>query len=78
MIKQRYSIRPWSVGKTWPSEKYMFRKGKSAIEGDAKESWSEIKTKGELNKRRLGWRFAWSGSTEKKEASHLLEVRGRH
>ena len=26
----------------------------------------------------LGWRLAWWGSTEKKEASHLLEMRGRH
>ena len=30
------------------------------------------------NKRRLGCRLAWWGSTEKKEASHLLGLRGRH
>ena len=29
-------------------------------------------------RRRLGWRLAWWGSTEKKEASHLLGLRGRH
>ena len=28
--------------------------------------------------RRLGWRLVWWGSTEKNEASHLLELRGRH
>ena len=32
----------------------------------------------EPNRRRLGWRLAWWGSTEKKEASHLLGLRGRH
>ena len=31
----------------------------------------------ELSRRRLGWRLAWWGSTEKKEASHLLGLRGR-
>ena len=30
------------------------------------------------SKRRLGWRLAWWGSTEEKEASHLLGLRGRH
>ena len=38
--------------------KNMFRKGKSAIEGDPKKSWSGIETEGKLNKRRLGWRLA--------------------
>ena len=32
----------------------------------------------EPSRRRLGWRLAWWGSTEKKEASHLLELRGTH
>ena len=30
------------------------------------------------SKRRLDWRLAWWGSTEKKEASHFLGLRGRH
>ena len=38
----------------------------------------ELKRRRELNKRRLGWRLAWWGSTEKNEASHLLGLRGRH
>ena len=38
----------------------------------------ELKQEWKLSKRRLGWRLAWWGSTEKKEASHLLELRGRH
>ena len=28
--------------------------------------------------KRLGWSLAWWGSTEKKKALHLLELRGRH
>ena len=33
----------------------------------------------ELSKRRLGLKLTWWGSSEKKEeASHLLELRGRH
>ena len=37
-----------------------------------------LKWRCELSKRRLGWRLAWQGSTQKKEASHLLKLRGRH
>ena len=37
-----------------------------------------LKWRRELNKRRLGWRCAWWESIEKKEASHLLGLRGRH
>ena len=37
----------------------------------------ELKRRREFNKRRLGWRLALWGSTEK-EASHLLGLRGRH
>ena len=36
-----------------------------------------LKRRREPSRRRLGWRLAWWGSTEK-EASHLLELRGRH
>ena len=38
----------------------------------------ELKRRQEPSKRRLGWRLAWWESTEKKEASHLLGLRGRH
>ena len=37
----------------------------------------ELKRRREPSRRRLGWRLAWWGSTEKKEASHLLGLRGR-
>ena len=37
----------------------------------------ELKWRRELNKR-WGWRLAWWGSTEMKEASHFLRFRGRH
>ena len=37
-----------------------------------------LKWRQEPSIRRLGWRLAWWGSTEKKEASHLLGLRGRH
>ena len=37
-----------------------------------------LKRRREPSRRRLGWRLALWGSTEKKEASHLLGLRGRH
>ena len=37
-----------------------------------------LKRRREPSRRRLGWRLAWWGSTEKKEASHLLGLRGRY
>ena len=37
-----------------------------------------LKRRREPRRRRLGRRLAWWGSTEKKEASHLLGLRGRH
>ena len=37
-----------------------------------------LKRRREPNKRRWGWRLAWWGSTEKKEVSHFLGLRGRH
>ena len=37
-----------------------------------------LKRRREPSRRRLGWRLAWWGSTRKKEASHLLGLRGRH
>ena len=37
-----------------------------------------LKRRRELSRRRWGWRLAWWGSTEKKEASHLLRLSGRH
>ena len=37
-----------------------------------------LKRRREPSKRRLDWRLAWWGSTEKKEASHFVGLRGRH
>ena len=37
-----------------------------------------LKRMREPSKRRLGWSLPWWGSTEKKEASHFLGLRGRH
>ena len=37
-----------------------------------------LKQRREPSRRRLGWRLAWWGSYEQKEASHLLGWRGRH
>ena len=37
-----------------------------------------LKLRQEPCKRRLGWRLAWLVFTEKKVASHLLRLRGRH
>ena len=36
-----------------------------------------LKRRREASKRRLGWRLAWWGSTEKKKVSRLLGLRGR-
>ena len=36
-----------------------------------------LKRRREPRRRRLGWRLAWWGSTEKMEASHLIGLRGR-
>ena len=36
-----------------------------------------LKWRREPSRRRLGWRLAWWGSTEKKEASYFLGLRGR-
>ena len=55
----------------------MFRKGKGAIEGDPKGSWSGIETEAG-NEKRWGWRLVWWESAEKKETSHLLQLRERH
>ena len=37
-----------------------------------------LKRRWEPSKRKLDWRLAWWGSTEKKEALYLLRLRGRH
>ena len=37
-----------------------------------------LKRRREPSRRRWGWRLVWWGSTEKKETSHLLALRGRH
>ena len=37
-----------------------------------------LKRRREPSRMRLGWRLAWWGSTENKEASHLVGLRGRH
>ena len=39
---------------------------------------TDLKRRREPSRRRLGWKLAWWGSTEKKEASHFLGLRGRH
>ena len=37
-----------------------------------------LKRRRESSRRRLSWMWAWWGSTEKKKASHLLGLKGRH
>ena len=56
----------------------MLRKGKSAVEGVPKKVGVGLKRRREPSRRTLGCRLALWGSTEKKEASHLLGLRGRH
>ena len=37
-----------------------------------------LKRRREPSRKRLGWRLAWWGSTEKNEASHFFGLKGRH
>ena len=53
----------------------MLRKGKKVT---TRKVGVGFKWRREPSRRRLDWRLAWWGSTEKKEASHLLGLRGRH
>ena len=55
----------------------MFRKKRVQSKVTPRKFGVELKQRRELNKRRLGWRLAWWGFTEK-EASHFLRLRGRH
>ena len=56
----------------------MLRKGKSADEGDPKKSWSGIETEAGVEYAGVVLEVILVGSTEKKEASHFLGLRGRH
>ena len=58
-------------------QRYIFREGKNAFEGDLQKNQIGIEAERGVEKETWGWRLAWSGST-KKEASHLLGLRGRH
>ena len=58
------------------SEDTCLKKEESAVEGDPEKSWMGLKRRREPSRRRLGWRLAWWGSTEKKKVSHLLGLRG--
>ena len=70
---QRKTLKRWKNFQ----RRYMFRKGcRNGVEDNPKKSW--IETEAGINKKKLGRRLAWWGSTEKKEASHLLGLRGRH
>ena len=46
--KKKYSVRPYDEAKLGLQRRNMFRKGKSAIEGDPKKSWSGIETEWEV------------------------------
>ena len=66
-------------GKCGLQRRYMLRKGKSAVSKvTPRKVGVGSKRRREPSRRRLGWRLSWWGSTEKKEASHLLRLRGRH
>ena len=46
MMKQRYNISLETRKKLGLQRRYMFRKGKSAIESDPKKTWSGIEAEG--------------------------------
>ena len=58
--------------------RYKFREVKSTVIGDPKKNWSGIEVQGTLNKKRWRWRLAWWGSTEKKDASQIFGLTGKH
>ena len=60
------------------SEDICLEKGSVRSKVTPKNVGVGLKRRQELSKSRLGWRLAWWGSTEKKEASHLLGLRGRY
>ena len=79
MRKQRYSVEPLGVGRTWPSAKiHVLKKEKMRSKMIPSKIGVGLKRRRELSRKRLGWRLAWWGSTEKKEVSHFLGLRERH
>ena len=77
--KQRYSVRPRDVRETLAFRKdTCLEKERVRSKVTPRKVGVGLKQKREPSERRLGWRLSWWGSTEKKEASHLLKLRGRH
>ena len=60
------------------SEDICLEKGSVRSKVTPKNVGVGLKRKQELIMRKMDWTLAWWGSTEKKEASHLLGLRGRH
>ena len=56
----------------------MFTKGKCVVEGDPKKDWSGIETEMGAELKEVGLEVGLVGSTEKKGASYLLGLIGRH
>ena len=60
------------------SEDTCLENKKSAVEGDPKKSWSGIETKMVVKQDEVGLEVSSVESTERKEASHFLRLRGRY
>ena len=78
MRKQRYSVRPRREKNLAFSEDTCLVKERVQSKVTPRKVGVRLKRRREPSRRRLGWRLAWWGSTEKNEASHLLRLRGRH
>ena len=77
MRKQRYDGRRTEKNLGF-SEDTCLEKERVRSKVTARKIGVGLKRMQDLSKRRLGWRLAWSGFTEKKETLHLLGLRGRH
>ena len=68
MRKQRYSIRPWNEEKNLAfSENTCLEKERVRSKVTPRKVGMGLKRRRKLNKRRMDWRLAWWGSTEKKK-----------
>ena len=77
MRKQRYNVRLRRKKNLTFSEKTSLEKERVQSKGAPKKVGVGLKRKRELNKRRWAGGLAWWGSTETKQASHMLGLRGR-
>ena len=73
---QRKALRQWK--NLIFSKDICFEKNRVRLKTNPRKVGLGLKQRGMLNKRRKGLRLPWWRSIDKKEASHLFGLRGRH